>query len=147
MGETGEAIALMRNIARAVQKIVADSARSSRLRQPDFIALSRIVASDGMTGVELGKAMSLNASSVTELADRLEASGHCKRVRPDHDRRLVILQATPRGRRVVTGAYGPVWNEMTELVDRLDPRELDVVTRFMNDISSTLERLSPSEKS
>ena len=58
--------------------------------------------------VVMGRSMSLNASSVTEMADRLESARLIKRVRPAYDRRLVILQATPRGRRLVQAAYGPI---------------------------------------
>ena len=132
-------VALMRGLARGVQTMVAESARSTSLRQPDFVALSRLVAEDGMTGVELGRTMSLNASSVTELADRLESSALIVRIRPGYDRRLVILQATARGRRLVEGVYKSMLGELTEIVNGLETDELAIVTRFLQDVAAAVD--------
>jgi DNA-binding MarR family transcriptional regulator len=132
----------MLRLARTVQILIAESARSSSVRQPDFVALGRLVNSAGMTGVELGRSMSLNASSVTELADRLESARLIKRVRPAHDRRLVILQATPRGRRLVQAAYGPIVSELAELVSGLDDDRVAIVTEFLGDVAAALDPIA-----
>jgi DNA-binding MarR family transcriptional regulator len=95
-----------------------------------------------MTGVELGRSLSLNASSVTELADRLEAARLVRRVRPAHDRRLVILQATVRGRRLVQAAYGPIVSELSVLVDGLDRDRAAIVTDFLRDVAAALEPIT-----
>ncbi len=135
------AIELMRGVVRGVQTLVAESARAAGLRHTDFVALCRLVSVDGLTGVELGRSLGLNASSVTELADRLERTGMVARARSEHDRRVVMLTATVRGRGVVEAALGPVLQEAGEIVAKLGEEQLPVVAAFLGELRSMLDRL------
>jgi DNA-binding MarR family transcriptional regulator len=58
-------------------------------------------AEDGQTSAgQLAKAMGRDKGKITRFVDRLEASGFLSRRSDPHDRRLLIIKATGRGRRV-----------------------------------------------
>lgn len=59
------------------------------------------------------------ASSVTRLADRLEASGHLVRRRERPNRSVVRLELTPAGRDLVDRVEDGRRRELTGLVERL----------------------------
>ncbi|HZH09621.1 MAG TPA: MarR family transcriptional regulator [Microvirga sp.] len=56
-------------------------------------------ASDGMTLSDLSKRMMVSNGNLTNLVERLVASGHIKRRVSDADRRAQMVSLTPAGRR------------------------------------------------
>ncbi len=48
--------------------------------------------------LELARVCCLDAGSMTRTLDRLEARGFVRRARSDTDRRVVLLELTPKGR-------------------------------------------------
>lgn len=53
---------------------------------------------------KMGERLQVHPTSVTNAVDRLEAAGLARRSRSDRDRRAVLAQITPEGRRVVRAA-------------------------------------------
>ena len=132
----------MRSVARSVQAAIADSALRGGLSQGDFQALVRLVAADGLTGAEVRRILGVTSSSITELADRLEHAGMIKRTQRPTDRRVVVLKPTPRGKRVVERALAPVLVAMSTVVRSLTAEELDVVSRFLDQVERGLDEIS-----
>ena len=139
----------MRQLVRGVQAFLADWARELRLGQTDFQALVRVVASEGMTSAELRRILGITSGSMTELADRLEAAGLVTRVRPQEDRRSVVVKPTATGRRAVERALGPALGSVGDVVSRLASDDLAVIAAFLSevyeavDVSRPRARLSP----
>jgi DNA-binding MarR family transcriptional regulator len=67
---------------------------------------------------ELGRRVGRSAPDVTELAVRLERAGLIRRVRAEHDRRIVHATLTPVGRRLLAAAT-PVAVEAERSLRRL----------------------------
>jgi DNA-binding MarR family transcriptional regulator len=61
------------------------------------------------------------SNSVTTLVER----GWVKRVRPAHDRRMVLVELTPAGRGVLNEILRPVEAQVTQLLASLSPAECD----------------------
>lgn len=55
---------------------------------------------------KMGERLQVHPTSVTNAVDRLEAAGLVRRRRSDRDRRAVLAEITPEGRRVVQAAAG-----------------------------------------
>lgn len=69
------------------------------------------------------QALGVVGSSITRLADRLDASGHLIRI-PDPDNRSVVaLELTDAGRRVVEQVTTSRRRQLGQALDRLDPDE------------------------
>jgi DNA-binding MarR family transcriptional regulator len=132
----------IRRVGRSVQAVPAHLAIPPELRQSDFQALVRIVTAGGLTGAELRRILGVTSSSISELADRLERSGMIARTRPRSDRRLVVLKPTPRGRRVVERALGPVVAALATVVRGLTDEELAVVHQFLDEVEHRLDEIA-----
>lgn len=76
---------------------------------------------------ELGHA----ASSVTRLADRLEATGHVVRGHDPANRSIVTLGLTAAGKRLVDQVLDWRRAELTRLLGRLDPDERGALASSM----------------
>lgn len=86
----------------------------------------------------------ISKPNLTVLADKLIEAGHIERNAAPDDRRLIVLNITPRGRDYM----GRVWNEMTESLmkkfERIDDKTLsrlnDIVVE-MDEIISKIDKL------
>src|SRR5690242_2702096 len=116
-----ELVQRLRQLTRSAQDFLAGRAKELGLGTTDFVALIRAAERDGVTGAQLSRAFGMRSSSVTGLADRLEAKGLIARRAHPTDRRTVLLRATPKGRRAVVRALGPLLHDLTERASTLAP--------------------------
>jgi DNA-binding MarR family transcriptional regulator len=75
------------------------------------------------SSTQCARALGVVGSSVTRLADRLEASGHLVRGADPGNRSVVTLELTDSGRRVVRKVTTRRHRELSKVLDRLDPAE------------------------
>ncbi|MEI5905606.1 MarR family transcriptional regulator [Bacillus spongiae] len=68
---------------------------------PQFIGLQWLLEEGDMTIGELSNKMSLACSTTTDLIDRLEKNQLVKRVRAEHDRRVVRIHLQDEGKRII----------------------------------------------
>jgi DNA-binding MarR family transcriptional regulator len=71
----------------------------------------------------VARELGLGASSVTRLADRLEAGGHVVRGHDPRNRSVVTLGLTANGKRLVEQVLAWRRAELTRILGRLDPAE------------------------
>jgi DNA-binding MarR family transcriptional regulator len=69
---------------------------------------------DGLSIIELAKETGLSKSTLTSMLDRLEISGHIKRVHSTEDRRKILVFITEENKRLQSN-YVQVSQEMTEI--------------------------------
>ncbi|MFW9907240.1 MAG: MarR family winged helix-turn-helix transcriptional regulator [Candidatus Thorarchaeota archaeon] len=69
---------------------------------------------DGVPIKELAKRTSLGKSTLTDLLDRLEESGHIERAHSKSDRREILIALTQRARDL-NAKYNQVSDEMTDI--------------------------------
>ncbi|WP_410597937.1 MarR family winged helix-turn-helix transcriptional regulator [Amycolatopsis sp. lyj-23] len=72
---------------------------------------------------QLAATMGVNASSVTRLADRLEALGHVARGRSPGNRSVVTLEVTETGREIVARLLDRRQAALGALLDKLPPSQ------------------------
>jgi DNA-binding MarR family transcriptional regulator len=130
---------LIQDVCRANGNAWEAAGRTARLVGNDIAALASVVDDKQMTGVELRQASGLTSSSVTELADRLERARLITRARGnDHDRRLVMIKPTAKGRRAVSRALGPLHARLSEVQTRHDADELETLAELLVEINDAL---------
>jgi DNA-binding MarR family transcriptional regulator len=111
---------------------------AARLGLPynDVRALSVLTESPEPLGpVELGHRLGMRSASATELVDRLEATGHVRRVRHPSDRRRVILELTEAGRQAVMAELGPLLTRFDRVAEALRPEEHAAVVEYLRAIA------------
>jgi DNA-binding MarR family transcriptional regulator len=103
----------------------------------DVRALSILAeAEDSLGPVELGNRLGMRSASATELVDRLEASGHVRRVRHPRDRRRVILEITETGWHAVMAELGPLLARFDRVADDLGPEGSAAVAAYLRAIAA-----------
>jgi DNA-binding MarR family transcriptional regulator len=71
----------------------------------------------------LAEALDVSSASATGIVDRMEDRGLVVRVREDEDRRIVRVELTDDGRRVLGGLTAERREALRELLDELDDAE------------------------
>lgn len=85
--------------------------------------------------VELGHRLGIRSASATELVDRLERTGHVRRVRHPHDRRRVILEITDTAWHAVMAELGPLLARFDRVAEELGPEGSAAVVGYLRAIA------------
>lgn len=95
----------LRRVIRAVDKYSHKLNTELGLTTPQLLCLDTLAkAGQPLTQKALGESVSLGASTVNGIVDRLEAKQYLLRHRSGRDRRQVFLELTPAGRGVLETA-------------------------------------------
>jgi MarR family transcriptional regulator for hemolysin len=117
---------------------------NERLRaigQTDCAALNEIAGCEhGVVQRELSQRLGVEEPTVVRLIDALESSGWVERRPHSLDRRAKVVQIKPEAREVLDGAQVLVADLQAELFGDIDPADMAVCVRVLNEISRKLER-------
>jgi len=94
----------MRRIIRAVDLHSRELQSKFQVTAPQMICLYSLAGKNELTLSRLAKEVSLGASTVTGIVDRLEAKDLVHRQRDARDRRKIVLAITAAGQRIVDAA-------------------------------------------
>jgi DNA-binding MarR family transcriptional regulator len=127
-------------IARLLRELVAGDAAahaaddafadSIGVNRTDARCLRLLERGGPLTAGDVARAVALTTGAVTAVLDRLEAVGYARRVRDPEDRRRVLVDVTPRLRRLVAEAYGRDEAAWSELLGGYRERELERLLEF-----------------
>lgn len=79
----------------------------------------------------LARALTQEAQSTTELADRLERRGLVRRIRDPRDRRLVLLELTPDGKQLYERLQPALAEGGEHLFRDINERDRETLTRIL----------------
>ena len=134
----------LRDVSRALQRLLVARTRSAGLGLFEFLVLSRVATDGGATPGEVGRLLGLSTSTMTGVSDRLEAGGLVRRHPHPNDGRLLVLKPTAKGRRVYETSLGPMLSELGARVATLADDERAVVQRFLEEMIALLNRQADS---
>lgn len=132
-----------REVFRAAKLHFAAVKRTAGVSGAQLWALSEIHSQPGIRVTELAGKMSLHQSTVSNLVEKLNASGHLQRVREPDDNRIVRLRLTPAGRKVVVRAPGPARGVLPDALERLDDRSLKKLSLALDSLVSAMKVRAP----
>ena len=122
-------------ILRALRKIIhAVDIHSRRLNQqfritaPQLVCLHCVQQEGPMTLSRLAREVSLGASTVNGIVDRLEAKGFLTRTRSREDRRKVHVSVTSAGQEILRAAPDLLQDRFTEALQKLPELEQAAIT-------------------
>jgi DNA-binding MarR family transcriptional regulator len=93
---------------------------------------------EALTAGTLGQAVELSSASVTALVDRLERSGHVRRVRDAADRRRVGLEMTESAMAAGGEFFGALNRDLLAAMADYSDDELAVVRRFLEQVTDVV---------
>jgi DNA-binding MarR family transcriptional regulator len=133
-----ELVGAMDAASRSLQSFLMAAARRSGLGLLEFLVLIRANEHHGVVPMDAGRPLGLHSGTVTGLANRLENDGLLRRVPHPDDRRLVLLLATPKGRRVTGRALRPMFARLSDAASELDSAERALMVRFLGGVASAV---------
>ena len=92
-----------------------------------------------LSPTRLAKGLMLSSAGVTSRIDRLERRGLVRLLDDPDDRRGVIIELTDQGRQVVDDAVAALAISDRQLLDRLDPEEVQQLEGLLRKVLALLE--------
>lgn len=120
-------------------------ATSLGLYNHDFIAVDILRESGAITAGELSRLTGLTTGSITALVDRLEKAGYVRRENDPNDRRRVIIIPQYEHKEEVKAQYYALHEAMVELASTYSEDELKLITQFLENASTVLEKQTGTE--
>jgi DNA-binding MarR family transcriptional regulator len=109
-----------------VMRTLASELRSTRhTLAPVHFRLLVLLAQRQHNLSELAEKQAVSLPTMSNSIATLVERGWVKRLRPAHDRRLVLVELTPAGRAVLKEILRPVEARVTDLLASLSPSECD----------------------
>lgn len=115
---------------------------ASGLSPARLSALSVLVFAGPKTIGELAEAEQVRPPTMSAIVDGLEQDGLARRAADPADRRLVRVQASPKGKRVLERARERRIAALAERLSGLGPDEIETVRRAADLVDSALRRSS-----
>lgn len=119
-----EALKRFRMVFRAVQQHSLRVEQRCGLTSAQLWAMSELAARPGLRVSELAHAMSIHASTASNLLDKLERKGLIEKQRQRDDQRVVLLTATPAGLNLLGFAPAPTTGILQSALFQLPPEIL-----------------------
>ena len=146
MTDRRELALLLRRLTVELDAVGQRFAEVHGLNRTDVRALVAIMdaarGGESLTAGRLGTAVDLSSASVTALLDRLEKVGHIRRTRDADDRRRVVLEMSDSAMAAGAEHFGGLQRDLTAAMEGYTDDELDVVRRFLEDMTRAIERHS-----
>lgn len=135
----------LQHLAEAVHALSQRFARQEKLHTTDVRALGVLAAAGRpLTSGELARRLDLTTSATTRVVDRLHAAGHVARQADEHDRRLVVVEHTPRAQQAARSWFGPLTQRLSAALRSHDPATREAIVSFLetvvDEIDATGER-------
>jgi DNA-binding MarR family transcriptional regulator len=92
-----------------------------------------------LSPTRLAKGLMLSSAGITSRIDRLERRGLVRRLDDPDDRRGVIIELTDEGRVVVDEAVAALAISDRQLLERLDPQEVEQLEGLLRKVLALLE--------
>lgn len=96
---------------------------------------------DGVVQRELSQRLGVEEPTVVRLLDALEAGGWVQRRAHAVDRRAKVVQVTPAAQPVLDDAQAIIFELQQEMFSEIDPSDLAVCLRVLNELARKLERV------
>lgn len=136
-------LAQFREVFRAAKLHFAAVQRVAGISGAQLWALSELHDEPGLRVSELTKKMSLHQSTVSNLVEKLSAAGLIRRIREDGDRRVVRLQLTGAGKKVIARAPKPARGVLPDVLAKLDKKELAKIHRSLDGLVRKMRVRAP----
>jgi DNA-binding MarR family transcriptional regulator len=127
-------------IAKHTKKSVRSDLELVGLTVPQGMALHTLASAGGtLSARELGRECDMLASTATGVVDRLEQHGYVRRVRDEHDRRIVWVQMTESGGELQKRlpAFTTYWGRTFTV---LPTRDLEQLVELVGRVEKAIEQ-------
>jgi DNA-binding MarR family transcriptional regulator len=129
----------LRRIIKAIQDYSQEVSNKFGITGPQLWALKTLSQSGELSLGELSERMYLHPSTITGVVDRLEKKGYVVRGRGEEDRRVIKVQLTAEGKRLVRKAPNPVQGKMIYGLRGLRREKLNLICDSVQKLVEIME--------
>lgn len=135
----------IRRVFQAVNERSKEAERKTGITGPQLWAIKTIAEGAPIMVSEIASRMHLHAATVVGILDRLEARGLARRVRSREDRRVVRVELTVRGERVVKRAPEVAQGLLVSGLEKLETKDLKKIEAALGRLVEILgaQRIPP----
>ncbi|WP_438319134.1 MarR family winged helix-turn-helix transcriptional regulator [Sporosarcina sp. FA9] len=139
-----EEIAHMEKEFRYIAAIIKQKGRkilkNYTITPPQFIALQWLFEHGDMTIGDLSNRMFLAFSTTTDLVDRMEKNSLVKRVRDEHDRRVVRIHLLVEGERVIEEVIDKRSYYLSTVLSDFDQEEITLFSSLLTKLHEEMKK-------
>lgn len=129
----------LRRVFKAIQNYSHEVSSKFGITGPQLWVLKTIYQNGNLSLSELSKRMYLHPSTVSGVVDRLEKKGYVLRDRDREDRRVIKVQLTVKGKRLVHKAPNPVQGRMIYGLRKLEKVKLNLIYNSVQKLVEIME--------
>jgi MarR family transcriptional regulator, lower aerobic nicotinate degradation pathway regulator len=118
-------------LAKTATRLVAEALAPEGLRRQHFTVLSALAEQGAASQAALGRRLLIDRSDMHALLSDLERDGLVARLRDEHDRRRILVDLTPAGRRKLKRLDRKVEAAQEALVAPLSPADRRELRRLL----------------
>ena len=137
-----EALRQFRVIFGADRQHFQEAEKACGVRSDQIWALSALRDTPGMKVSELAQALSIHASTASNMLDKIEKAGLIRRERNSTDQRVVRLYLTEAGRQIVNDAPRPLTGILTHALSNLPESTL---ARLNDDLRQLIAQMDTAD--
>ncbi len=134
-----ETMRSLRRIFKALQNYSHEVSHQYGITGPQLWVLKTVFKNGGLPLGELSQKMYLHPSTITGVVDRLEKKGYVSRDRDREDRRVVMVQLTPKGKRLAKRAPNPVQGKMSHGLRQMRKEKLESIYEAVQALVEIME--------
>ncbi len=138
-GAISETMQSLRRIFKALQNYSHEVSHQYGITGPQLWVLKTVFKNGGLPLGELSQKMYLHPSTITGVVDRLEKKGYVSRDRDREDRRVVMVQLTPKGKRLAKRAPNPVQGKMIHGLRQMRKEKLESIYEAVQALVEIME--------
>ncbi|MFA7255842.1 MAG: MarR family transcriptional regulator [Candidatus Omnitrophota bacterium] len=116
------------------------------LTLPQYTLLYQLMLLGTVSMTEVSSHLEITKPAVTNLVDRLEEKKFLKRVPHTQDRRVILLEILPKGKRVITEIQGRSLQLLLRAYDQFSGKEHQIIGRFYATVSKVMDDFSLRSK-
>jgi DNA-binding MarR family transcriptional regulator len=109
------------------------------LTLPQYTLLYQLLLSGTVSMTEISTRLEITKPAVTNLVDRLEEKKFLKRIPHGKDRRVILLEILPKGKKVIHEIRTHSLDLLLRAYDQFDEKEHHVISRFYATVSKVLD--------
>lgn len=129
------------DVQRLLRRVFDRRAGDLGLTRAQWMALSRIERTEGLTQTELAHEMDMETIAVGRVLDRLEAAGFIERRADPGDRRCWRLHRARKSDDVMAGMKTIADQLREDVLAGVDPQDFAVTMRVLAQVKETLNKL------
>ena len=139
MNRREEFVASFRELHPKFSRMYAQILDRIDLTLSQYTLLYQLMLLGTVSMTEISSRLEITKPAVTNLVDRLEEKKLLKRVPHTEDRRVILLEILPKGKKIITEIQGQTLNLLLKAYDQFSEKEHHVISHFYAAVSKVMD--------